>query len=91
MPDQHQLIPEPPEPVRHAVEIVADVGPWGGPTRHYRGARIEANKPGYMFGLFLVGHPMHLMNMGNWENMLPLIDAWIDGKHPPRPYSWKRA
>lgn len=84
------LLPEQPEPVRHSMEIVADVGPWGGPTRTYRGARIEANKQGLQFGLFLEGHPMHRQTMGNWENMVPLIDAWLDGALPPRPYTWNR-
>ena len=37
---------------------------------------------------FLEGHPMHGINLGNWENMLPLVDAWVDGREPPPPYRW---
>jgi len=39
-----------PEPINHPVEIVASNGPWDGPTRHYRGARIEANDKGTLAG-----------------------------------------
>lgn len=80
----------PPPPARHPVEIVASAGPWGGPTRTHRSARIEANAKEAVFGLFLEGHPMHGANMGNWENMIPLIDAFLDGKEAPPPYRWAR-
>lgn len=48
----------PPAPGR-PVEIAAGPGTWGGLTRTYRGARIEANGKEAVFGLFLEGHPMH--------------------------------
>ena len=76
---------------RHAVEVTAAAGPWGGLTRRYRGARIEANAQDAVFGLFLEGHPMHgQAGFGSWENLLPLIDAWLDGRDAPAPYSWSR-
>jgi hypothetical protein len=66
-------------------------GPWGGLTRTYRGARIDANEKEAVFGLFLDGHPMHgLTSFGSWENLLPLIDAWLDDRDASPPYSWNR-
>ena len=47
----------PPATPQHPVEITASAGPWGGPIRTYRGARIEANDEA-VFGLFLPGHPL---------------------------------
>lgn len=79
----------PPNPA-HQVGIVATAGPWGGLTRTYRGARIEANDKETLFGLLLEGHPMHGAAMGSWENMLPLIDAWAEGRDAPPPYRWTR-
>lgn len=84
------LPPDQPPPPRHEVELVADTGPWGGPTRRYRGARIEANSKGLLYGLFLEGHPWNGRTMGNFENMIPLIDAWLDGTEPPPGYRWTR-
>lgn len=54
-----------------------------GPTGRYRGARSEGNEKGAVLGLFLAGHPFDGMDMGYWENLLPLADAWIDGQNPP--------
>ena len=76
---------------QHAVEVTTTGGPWGGLTRRYRGARIEANAQDAVFGLFLEGHPMHgKTGFGTWENLLPLVDAWIEGRDAPPPYSWSR-
>lgn len=75
---------------QHAVEIAAAPGPWGGLTRTYRGARIEANDKETLFGLFLEGHPMHGAAVGNWENMLPLVDAWVEGSDALPPYRLTR-
>lgn len=75
-----------PAPARHPVEIASGPGPWGGLTRTYRSARIEANDKDTLFGLFLDGHPMHGTNMGNWENMVRLIDARLDRGELPPPY-----
>ena len=78
LPGQPQLLPVSPAPARHAVELVAEKGPWDGPTRRYRGARIEANEKGAVFGLFLVGHPMDGANTGSWEAIARLVDHWLD-------------
>lgn len=86
MPDANR-----PPSLAHKIETVATVGPWGGLTRIYRGARIEANAKEAVFGLFLDGHPMHgQAGFGSWENLRPLIDAWLDGRDAPPPYSWSR-
>ena len=80
-----------PPTARHAVEIAPAPGPWGGLTRTYRGARIEANGKEAVFSLFLEGHPMHgQAGFGSWENLLPLINAHLDGRDPPPPCSWSR-
>ena len=79
-----------PETRRHPVDIAASVGPWGGLTRTYRGARIEANAKEAVFGLFLEGHSLHGTDFGTWENILPLIDAHLDGRDAPPPYRWAR-
>ncbi len=83
MADQPILLPEP-TALHHQVEIAADRGPWSGMTRRYRGARIEANDKDTVFGLFMPDHPMDGINMGNWENMLPLVDAWLEDRDAPR-------
>lgn len=76
---------------RHEVGIAASAGLWGGLTRTYRGARIEANAKEAVFGLFLEGHPMDGMTgFGSWENLLPLIDARLDGREALAPYRWTR-
>lgn len=78
--------------LRHSVEISASVGPWGGLTRTYRGARIEAIAQDAVFGLFLEGHPMDgAGGFGSWENLLPLIDAHLEGRAAPPPYRWNRS
>ena len=63
------LPPDPPPTVQHEIRITRQVGPIGGPTRTYRGARIEANEKGTIYSLVLAGCPMDGVNMGNWETV----------------------
>ncbi len=87
MPDANPLL----GPAHHVVEVTATAGPWSGLTRRYRGARILANAQDAVFGLFLEGHPMHgQTGFGSWEKLLSLIDARLDGRDAPPPYSWSR-
>ena len=81
------LPPAPSPPPRHHVETTQQVGPCGGPTRTYRGARIESNEKGTLFPFLMPGHPHHGTTRGNWENAIPLIDRWLGHGNLPAPYS----
>jgi hypothetical protein len=83
MSDQPALLPG---AARHEAEIVQPAGPLGGPTRRYRGARLESTALGTQNILHLPGCPMDGANLGNWENLLRIVDAWLDHGTLPQPY-----
>lgn len=83
------LPPNPPPTVPHEIRITRQVGPLGGPTRTYRDARIEAIEKSAVFSLVMPHHPYNGMNLGNWENIVRLIDAWLDTGTLPAPYVLK--
>jgi hypothetical protein len=73
------LFPDPPPPItRFEPEQTAAVGPWGGPTYSYRGARIECLKGGYVCGLFMEAHPLHARSFGVVGTITPFVDLWLD-------------
>jgi hypothetical protein len=64
----------PTSPDRPRPEQTATVGPWGGPTYSYRGARIECMKGGHVCGLFM----LHGCTFGVVGTITPLVDLWLD-------------
>lgn len=81
-----------PPSLAHDIEIVATVGPPGraDPELPRRPDRRQ-RQGGAVFGLFLEGHQMHgQAGFGSWENLRPLINAWLDGRDAPPPYNWSR-
>lgn len=60
-------------------EQTAAVGPWGGPSYTYRGARIECLPGGHVCGFTMDGHPLSGKGtFGVVGTITPLIDEWLD-------------
>ena len=78
------LFPNPSAPVaRPELEQKADIGPWGGPTYSYRGARIECCRNGHVCGLQMEGHPLGGRTFRTASTITPLIDLWVEEKRLP--------
>lgn len=58
--------------------LTAEVGPWGGPTYSYRGARIECLPAGLRCILFMPGHPRNADIFDTLGAITLLIDLWLD-------------
>jgi hypothetical protein len=76
MSDPTSLFPASPD--RPRPEQTAVVGPWGGPTYSYRGARIECSKGEYVGGLFMAGHPLDRLSFGVVGAITLLVELWLE-------------
>ena len=70
--------PDRPEP-----ETVTEVGPWGGPVYHHRGAEIRCAKGGHVCALLMPEHPLHGHTFGVPGTVAGLIDRWVDDRRLP--------
>lgn len=59
------------------------LGPWGGSTFAYRGARIECLPGDHICGLFLVGHPLNGIPIGSPGTITSLVDLWQGKRQLP--------
>ncbi len=75
------MFPDPPE--RPALEQMAPVGPHGGPSYRYRGARIECGPGGHVCVLFMDGHPLDGVSFGVVGTITPLVDLWVEERRLP--------
>lgn len=63
----------------HSLDVVAQVGPWGGCTMRYRGGRIECLRGDQVCGLFMDGHSLSGKGIfGVPGTITPLIDSCLD-------------
>jgi hypothetical protein len=76
------LVPDPPEPPPPP-ELVAEVGPAGGPHHRYRGAEILCAMGGHVCRLVMPGHPLDGITMGVVGTLTPLADLWLDEQRLP--------
>ena len=68
----------------HPLQQVAVVGPWGGPSYSYRGARIQCAPGGHVCGLTMRDHPLNGTTFGVVGTITPLVDVWLDEGRLPR-------
>jgi hypothetical protein len=81
------LVPDPTESPPPP-DLVAEVGPAGGPHYRYRGAEILCARGGHVCRLAMAGHPLDGITMGVVGTLTPLVDLWIEEKRLPH---WMRA
>ena len=72
-----------PDSAAYPLEQLAAVGPWDGPTYHFRGAEIRCCPGGHVCGLVMLGHPLDGRIFGVPGTITPLVDLWLDERRLP--------